>query len=157
MPSALRLRKVVGRLNRRQRIEITNNIETHPLFIVKEGVGNEFGGKYDGACYKGLVWGTYIHGIFHNYIIRRNFLNYIRSKKGLKLDTKGIDPYEDSLDQSIEQLAKLIEDNVNMDYIDKLIFGDEIQQFYLIIKNQKFLKTDKFRTKIFIKIFDYIS
>lgn len=107
--------------------EITNNIETHPLFIVKEGVGNEFGGKYDGACYKGLVWGTYIHGIFHNYIIRRNFLNYIRSKKGLKLDTKGIDPYEDSLDQSIEQLAKLIEDNVNMDYIDKLIFGDEIQ------------------------------
>lgn len=95
---------------------------TFPLFIVEEGVGNDYDSPFDGACNQGLVFGTYIHGIFHNYSVRKNFLNYIRKNKGLKIDEGKKDPYEDSIDNAIEQLAKLVEDYVDMDYIDKLIF-----------------------------------
>ncbi|WP_042706828.1 cobyric acid synthase CobQ [Methanobrevibacter wolinii] len=98
---------------------------TFPLFIVKEGVGNDYDSPFDGATGQGLCFGTYMHGIFHNYSVRKNFLNYLRKKKGIKLDDGSKDPYEDSIDNAIEQLAKLIEDNVDMDYIDKLIFGED--------------------------------
>lgn len=100
---------------------------TFPLFIVEEGVGNDYDSPFDGACGQSNVFGTYVHGIFHNYNLRRNLLNYIRKNKGLKLDDGLIDPYEDSLDNSLEQLAQLIEENVDTDYIDKLIFGDDYE------------------------------
>ena len=100
---------------------------TNPLFIVEEGVGNNFNTKFDGACGESNVFGTYVHGIFHNYTLRKSLLNYIRANKGLKLDEGTRDPYQDSLDNALEQLAQLIEDNVDMNYIDKLIFGEDYE------------------------------
>ena len=109
-----------------QSIESSINT-TNPLFIVEEGVGNNFNTKFDGACGESNVFGTYVHGIFHNYTLRKSLLNYIRANKGLKLDEGTRDPYQDSLDNALEQLAQLIEDNVDMDYIDKLIFGEDYE------------------------------
>ena len=78
-------------------------------------------GKIDGAS-KGNAFATYFHGIFHNYNFRREFLNYLRVKKGL--DAKyGEDPYETQKDYSLNRLAEIVEENLDMDIIDKLLFG----------------------------------
>lgn len=47
---------------------------------------------FDGAI-NGNVFGSYFHGIFHNYNFRREFLNYIRKNKGLETKFEE-DPYE---------------------------------------------------------------
>ena len=102
--------------------EGTTTINTNPLFEVEEGIGNNDDSNFDGAI-NGNVLGTYFHGLFDNYNFRRELLNHIRSKKGLKLDNGEVDPYLTKKEENIEKLAKLIEDNVDMSYIDKLIFG----------------------------------
>ena len=100
----------------------TNLLGAKPLFRIKEGMGNNNEGKYDGA-YQNNVFGTYFHGIFNNYNLRRELLNYLREKKGLDIKT-GEDPYETSVENSLEKLANIVEEALDMDYIDNLIFND---------------------------------
>ena len=97
----------------------TNLLSAKPLFRIKEGMGNNNEGKYDGA-YQNNVFGTYFHGIFNNYNLRRELLNHIRKNKGLEIRT-GDDPYETSVESSLEKLANIVEDSLDMDYIDSLI------------------------------------
>ena len=85
-------------------------------------MGNNNEGIYDGA-YQNNVFGTYFHGIFNNYNVRRELLNYIRKNKGLEIKT-GEDPYETSVENSLEKLANIVEEALDMDYIDKLIFEE---------------------------------
>ena len=101
--------------------EGTSTINTDPLIMIEEGIGNDDNSNFDGAI-EGNIIGTYFHGLFTNYNFRRELLNYIRSKKGLKLDDGSVDNYITRKDENIEKLAKLIEDNVDMNYIDKLLF-----------------------------------
>ncbi|WP_297898694.1 cobyric acid synthase CobQ [Methanobrevibacter sp.] len=112
-----------------------NSKEEQPLLKIKKGIGNtkyrEYSENsqsidskkdielYDGAI-KGNVFGSYLHGIFHNYNFRREFLNYIRKNKGLEKKF-GIDPYETKKDYSIDRLAKIVEENLDMEFIDNLL------------------------------------
>ena len=90
-----------------------------PLLNIKKGQGNNDDGIVDGAS-SGNIFATYFHGIFHNYNFRREFLNYIRVKKGLKAKY-GKDPYETQKDYSLNRLAEIVEENLNMDKIDELL------------------------------------
>jgi adenosylcobyric acid synthase len=94
-----------------------------PLIKIKKGIGNEKettqNQLFDGAK-RGNIFGSYFHGIFHNYNFRRAFLNYIRKNKGLQLKF-GEDPYETKKDYSIDKLAKIVEENLDMEFIDNLI------------------------------------
>ncbi|MCL2115793.1 MAG: cobyric acid synthase CobQ [Methanobrevibacter sp.] len=98
---------------------ITKLTGSQPLLKIKKGVGNSISSEYDGAI-EGNVIGSYFHGIFHNYNFRACFLNYLREKKGFKPKFDE-DPYEAKKDYSIEKLAKIVENNLNMEFIDKLI------------------------------------
>ncbi len=93
------------------------------LLNVKKGQGNNDDGMLDGASC-GNVFGTYFHGIFHNYNFRREFLNYIRAKKGLEVKY-GEDPYETQKDYSLNKLAEIVEQNLDMEIIDKLLFKQD--------------------------------
>ena len=95
-------------------------LDSSALLNVKEGQGNNDDGLIDGAS-NGNAFGTYFHGIFHNYNFRREFLNYIRVKKGLEAKY-GEDPYETQKDYSLNRLAEIVEENLDMDIIDKLLF-----------------------------------
>ena len=99
------------------------SLQSKPLLKIKKGIGNkkekDKNQLFDGAK-KGNIFGSYFHGIFHNYNFRRAFLNYIREKKGLK-PKFGEDPYETKKDYSIEKLAKMVEENLDMKFIDNLI------------------------------------
>ena len=68
------------------------------------------------------VFGTSKHGIFNNYEIKRDFLNELRLNKGL--DERDEDIYDKIIEDSIEKIAKVVEDNLDMDYIDDLILND---------------------------------
>ena len=94
--------------------------ECGALLEIKKGQGNDESGLVDGASYKN-VFATYFHGIFNNYNFRREFLNYIRTKKGLEIQ-EGEDPYEAQKNYSINKLAQIVEENLDMDIIDELIF-----------------------------------
>ena len=98
----------------------TEILNSKSLLTIKKGQGNNDEGKVDGAT-SGNVFATYFHGIFHNYNFRREFLNYLRVKKGLdaKYDK---DPYETQKDYSLNRLAEIVEENLDMDIIDKLLF-----------------------------------
>lgn len=89
---------------------------TSPLLNVKKGQGNT-----DGASSEN-IFGTYFHGIFHNYNFRREFLNYLRVKKGLEAKY-GEDPYETQKDYSLNKIAQIVEENIDMEVIDKLLFS----------------------------------
>ena len=98
----------------------TNLINANPIFRIEKGIGNNDKDQFDGA-YNENIFGTYFHGIFNNYNIRRELLNYLRERKGLELKT-GEDPYETSVENSLEKLANIVEESLDMNYIDNLIF-----------------------------------
>ena len=99
----------------------TELISSSNLLNIKKGQGNNDDGEIDGAS-SGNAFATYFHGIFHNYNFRREFLNYLRVKKGLEAKY-GEDPYETQKDYSLNRLAEIVEENLDMDIIDKILFS----------------------------------
>jgi adenosylcobyric acid synthase len=64
----------------------------------------------------GLVFGTYMHGIFQNPAAANALLSYLSVKKGIPFEpvpTMSVDPYE--------LLADLFEEHVDMDAIMTLV------------------------------------
>ncbi|MDO5824338.1 cobyric acid synthase CobQ [Methanobrevibacter sp.] len=95
-------------------------LNSEALLNISKGQGNNDEGLIDGAC-NGNVFATYFHGIFHNYNFRRELLNYLRVKKGLEA-RYGPDPYETQKDYSLNKLAEIVEENLDMKIIDELLF-----------------------------------
>lgn len=80
-------------------------------------------GTLDGCVVdNGRIMGSYLHNLFHNDAFRNNWLNDIRSEKGMSqlplVDTTKIK------EDSYEQLAKVCEEHLDMDYLIKLVEGD---------------------------------
>jgi len=94
--------------------------DVKPLFRIIKGVGNGPGSGYDGAV-ADQVAGTYFHGVFHNFHFRRFFTNLLRKENGL--DELGFvrDDFEDLKRFSIDRLAYIFEDNIDMSVIEALI------------------------------------
>jgi adenosylcobyric acid synthase len=66
----------------------------------------------------GLIIGTYLHGLFENENIRNSFLGYLYKRRGMIF--KGREEGD-----SIEELARLVEKNVNMDLIYRRIIPED--------------------------------
>ena len=94
--------------------------KSKPLFKIVKGCGNYPRSGFDGATY-GLTYGTYFHGIFHNFRFRRVFTDYLRKKKGLDILEYHYDNFEDLKTFSINRLAEIVEENIDMDGIYNLI------------------------------------
>lgn len=91
-----------------------------PLFKVVEGCGNCPDSGYDGAV-NGYTSGTYFHGIFHNFHFRRFFTDYLRDSKGLEPIGFVNDNFEDLKQFSIDRLAQIFQENVDMSVVDKMV------------------------------------
>ena len=67
---------------------------------------------------KGTVFGTYIHGIFHNNAFRRALLNSIRRHRGLaeKADSTAIDK-----EREYDKLAELIRRSIEIDKVYEIL------------------------------------
>lgn len=92
--------------------------DSSPLLEIVKGFGNDSSSGFDGAV-NGLTTGTYLHGIFHNFHFRRTFTDYIRNKKGIKELGFSKDDFEDMKRFSIERLAEIFLENIDMTIIDE--------------------------------------
>ena len=121
------LRRVKGRMLKKnipvRGYEIHHGITSHlngqkALFELTDISGKSYS---DGAVSNdGRVYGSYLHGVFDEPGFRNLILNKIRMKKGLPLKNKasGI-----NLDAEFEKLADLVEKNLDMRWLDKIVFG----------------------------------
>ena len=56
------------------------------------------------------AFGTYLHGIFHNFTFTERFLNFLRAEKGL--EPVSIERW--SIEEEIERFAKVVEENLDV-------------------------------------------
>lgn len=76
----------------------------------------------DGAQDKeGLVWGTYIHGLFDNDVFRRHLLNALRVKKGLAPLEKGGVGHLEQRERDYDRLAAVVRGSLDMGRIYRLL------------------------------------
>ena len=74
----------------------------------------------DGAVSRdGRVWGTYVHGIFDSSSFRRNFLNGLRKRKGLK----PLPASKYNNDTEFDKLADLVRNNIDIKAVYKILNG----------------------------------
>ena len=99
----------------------TTGSQVHPVFAVHDRsdvpVTNE--SSFDGASdADGDVFGTYIHGVFHNGGFRRAVLNELAHRKGviLSLDTRDL-----AIDQEFDKLAAWVRASLDMELIYKMV------------------------------------
>lgn len=79
------------------------------------------GKRSDGAVLNGgLLWGTYIHGIFDNAVFRTALLNRLRLKKGITAVRAGRSHFE-ATEAALDRLARVVEDNLDMKKICRII------------------------------------
>ena len=94
---------------------------SNPIFTIKERSGEQVDVE-DGACNKeGNCFGTYIHGLFNNDKFRRGILNTVRKDNGLKSLSSEQISYRCKIEEELDRLAEIISNNLDMDYIRKLL------------------------------------
>ena len=77
----------------------TSSTSERALIVREDGVQVGFSGT------DGMVWGTYLHGIFDSDLFRRWYLNRLRLRKGLETVVGTTAKYD--LDSSLDQLADI--------------------------------------------------
>jgi adenosylcobyric acid synthase len=63
---------------------------------------------------QGILWGTYLHGIFDNGQWRRNWLNQIRSRRNLSPITNEVPDYASQREEIFDQLADSISEYLDL-------------------------------------------
>lgn len=76
-------------------------------------------GRMDGDCREDRFYGTYVHGIFDSGEFRSYILNKIRRKKGL--EERRLEDLSDIRNRELDRLEKIFRDNIDIDYIYKLL------------------------------------
>ncbi len=85
--------------------------DTLPLFQLQNG-------RMDGAITEdNRIWGTYLHGIFHNRMFTRSWLNHIREEKGMMIVTDEIMTEKELREKNYAALSRLVSENVNLEKI----------------------------------------
>ncbi len=92
----------------------TDIVEDGDYFSLLED-GTKDGCIYDG----GRVFGTYLHNVFHNDVLRNDWLNMIRKKNNM--ETRDVVDTNKIKEDSYEKLAAYAEEHLDMDYIMKII------------------------------------
>jgi adenosylcobyric acid synthase len=75
---------------------------------------------FDGAVSSnGLIFGTYIHGLFHNDAFTKAFINRLRQIRGLPL-TGAVTT---SRQENYDKLAEIVRQNLDMASVYRIITG----------------------------------
>ncbi|MFH1002685.1 MAG: cobyric acid synthase [Chloroflexota bacterium] len=82
-----------------------------PLLLVSQNQGDEPGYPDGAVAGNGLIWGSYLHGLFDNANLRRAFLAGLRQRKGLS--SPGVSPVL-GREQHYDRLADLVRHHLDM-------------------------------------------
>ncbi|MDD4335425.1 MAG: cobyric acid synthase CobQ, partial [Desulfotomaculaceae bacterium] len=92
--------------------------DVYPAFKIVESSGREMNSPDGAVSRDGLVFGTYIHGIFDNNEFRRLILNNLRVKKGLiPLSPAASIPAFAQRNKDLDKLAALVRGSLDMEKI----------------------------------------
>ncbi|MBR1444228.1 MAG: cobyric acid synthase, partial [Firmicutes bacterium] len=84
---------------------------------------SEYGEKNDGAN-KGNIYGSYVHGIFDSKEVTEAIINALAENKGIDIgDVKYYDT-KSYKEKQYDMLADVIRENIDMDRIYKVVFGE---------------------------------
>ncbi|MWC30612.1 cobyric acid synthase [Paenibacillus sp. MMS18-CY102] len=79
------------------------------------------GNREDGAISQdGRIWGTYVHGIFHEDAFRRQWLDTVRTAKGIE-PIRSILPFSTRQDEAFDRLASHVRDHLNIEKLYEII------------------------------------
>jgi len=101
-------------------VGVTHRFSGSPCFrMVKRHGGREGESQGDGAMSAdGLVWGTYIHGVFDQPGFRRAWLNRIRQRKGLSaFDVSVSENVSRRLSTALDRWAEHMAQHVNVQHL----------------------------------------
>lgn len=90
------------------------NVLGLPLIKTKNGVD---GSKSEDE----KILGTYFHGVLDGRFFRNHLVNTLRKKKGL--EEKESHDFEKKRDEAMEELARIVEESLDMEKIEKIIEG----------------------------------
>ncbi len=99
----------------------TGSQNHEPAFQVVEtpqGEANYFDGAASDDC---LIFGSYIHGLFHNVNFTNALLNRLRQFRGLPVATAVLI----NKDKQYDELARIVRQNLNMRQVYKIALGRE--------------------------------
>ncbi|MCK8826479.1 cobyric acid synthase [Natroniella acetigena] len=97
-------------------------VDSQPLLEITERSEREVS-VADGACSSdGLVWGTYLHGIFDNDHLRRQLINFLRSNKGLTPLEDEVIEINSEREEAYEKLAAGVRENLDMEKLYEILF-----------------------------------
>ena len=99
--------------------EFTRPDDRHP-FVINERRNEPCQETEGTASADGLVFGTYIHGIFDNDSLRRSLLNALRVRKGLQPISSMRNVLAEK-QQAYERLADIVEQHLDMDKIKHIM------------------------------------
>jgi len=93
---------------------------SRPLFRITDEQDRSVN-RYDGCVSDdGLVWGTYIHGLFDAPAFRREFLNRLRARRGWEpLPLQNVPSREEALDS----LAELVRVHLDCEMLNRILTG----------------------------------
>ena len=66
----------------------------------------------------GLTLGTYIHGLFHNPVLRRGLLTYLAARKAVSLPAPSP---EADFGAEFDKLADLVREYLDMELVDRIV------------------------------------
>ncbi|HXM09170.1 MAG TPA: cobyric acid synthase [Terriglobales bacterium] len=94
--------------------------DMRPLFRISEEHGDSEE-RYEGCVSSdGLVWGTYIHGLFDSAAFRREFLNQLRVRQGwpslIPQNTR-------SREADLDSLAALVSEHLDCEMLNEILTG----------------------------------
>lgn len=76
----------------------------------------------DGAISEGgRCWGSYLHGIFHNRVFTRSWLNQIRREKGWPEVDEAVLTEKERREQAYQALGRIVRENLDMDKIYEIM------------------------------------
>lgn len=76
----------------------------------------------DGSANKNC-WGTYLHGIFDNNGFRRDLINRLRDKKGLRQLPAEVD-YVEIKEKALDNLAGIVREHLDMNFVREILNCD---------------------------------
>ena len=95
----------------------TSGIKTYQPFLIESREDNPelYQTTFDGAVNEnGDVLGTYIHGLFHNVLLRQCILQQVANRRGIDIT---FSEQQLTMDQEYDKLADWVRSRIDMDLI----------------------------------------
>jgi adenosylcobyric acid synthase len=95
------------------------DVKEEPMFIIENRYVS--GPENEGSVRESeLTFGTYMHGVFDKPAFRRYFLSFVKHD-GKPVERREVEDYDAIIDENLGKLAKVFEDNMDVDALLKIM------------------------------------